>query len=201
MIAAKSRKQDYGQRQGFCPLHCACRRIRRWDRLLVSAERGNRRLRRALLRICGVRDAARASANPAGRRSLSLPPLSRCRGRLVCQPEGAERFQGELETLGHTIRVDTNAVLVGSGWRDSGAVSSEKSAVTYQHRGWQHPSHQLRRCHPEASSATAAVIFCRSHACGVVRKVCCDVSAPRLAASKPSAAPLPPPKPAIACTS
>jgi TIR domain len=33
--------------------------------------------------------------------------------------ELAERFQGELETLGHTIRVDTNAVLVGSGWRDS----------------------------------------------------------------------------------
>jgi hypothetical protein len=33
--------------------------------------------------------------------------------------ELAERLQGELETLGHTIRVDTNAVLVGSGWRDS----------------------------------------------------------------------------------
>jgi hypothetical protein len=31
----------------------------------------------------------------------------------------AERLQGELETLGHTIRVDTNAVLTGSGWRDS----------------------------------------------------------------------------------
>src|SRR5689334_3425694 len=31
----------------------------------------------------------------------------------------AERLQSELESLGHTIRVDTNAVLVGSGWRDS----------------------------------------------------------------------------------
>lgn len=33
--------------------------------------------------------------------------------------ELAERLQSELESLGHTIRVDTNAVLVGSGWRDS----------------------------------------------------------------------------------
>jgi TIR domain len=31
----------------------------------------------------------------------------------------AERLQAELKTLGHTIRVDTNAVLFGSGWRDS----------------------------------------------------------------------------------
>src|SRR5262249_17057566 len=35
--------------------------------------------------------------------------------------------------------------------------------------------------------------------CGSVRKVCCDVSAPSAAASSP--APLPPPKPAIACAS
>jgi len=33
--------------------------------------------------------------------------------------ELAEQLQRELESLGHTIRVDTNAVLVGSGWRDS----------------------------------------------------------------------------------
>lgn len=33
--------------------------------------------------------------------------------------ELAERLQSELESLGHTIRVDTNAILVGSGWRDS----------------------------------------------------------------------------------
>src|ERR671936_1629964 len=37
--------------------------------------------------------------------------------------------------------------------------------------------------------------------CGVVRNVCCDLSALTKPALKPSAAPLPPPKPAIACTS
>jgi hypothetical protein len=37
--------------------------------------------------------------------------------------------------------------------------------------------------------------------CGVVRNVCCDMSAPRGTAFKPSAAPLPPPKLAIACKS
>jgi hypothetical protein len=37
--------------------------------------------------------------------------------------------------------------------------------------------------------------------CGVVSNVCCDVSAPRVAVLNPSAAPLLPPKPAIACTS
>ena len=31
----------------------------------------------------------------------------------------AAMLQGELESLGHTIRIDTNAVVVGSGWRDS----------------------------------------------------------------------------------
>src|SRR5229473_1555417 len=36
--------------------------------------------------------------------------------------------------------------------------------------------------------------------CGAARNVCCDVSAPRAAVFKLSAAPLPPPKPAIACT-
>ena len=42
----------------------------------------------------------------------------------------------------------------------------------------------------------------RPHACcGVVKNVCCDVSVPRRAVFKLSAAPLPPPKPAIACTS
>jgi hypothetical protein len=41
----------------------------------------------------------------------------------------------------------------------------------------------------------------RRHARGVVRNVCCDVSAPKAIAFKPSGAPLPPPKPAIACTS
>jgi|SRR5437660_3222635 hypothetical protein len=42
----------------------------------------------------------------------------------------------------------------------------------------------------------------RRHACcGVVSNVCCDVSAPRGTVFKPSAAPLPPPKPAIVCTS
>jgi hypothetical protein len=41
-----------------------------------------------------------------------------------------------------------------------------------------------------------------SHACcGVVRNCCCDVSVLRAVVFKPSAAPLPPPKPAIACTS
>ena len=37
--------------------------------------------------------------------------------------------------------------------------------------------------------------------CGVVSNVCCDASAASAAVFKPSAAPLPPPKPAIACTS
>src|SRR5262249_26281667 len=37
--------------------------------------------------------------------------------------------------------------------------------------------------------------------CGVVSNGCCDVSAPRGAVFKLSPAPLPPPKPAIACTS
>jgi hypothetical protein len=42
----------------------------------------------------------------------------------------------------------------------------------------------------------------RFHACrGVVSNGCCDVSALRGAAFKFWAAPLPPPKPAIACTS
>src|SRR5437588_2799059 len=41
----------------------------------------------------------------------------------------------------------------------------------------------------------------RPHGCGVVRNDCCDVSAPTGAPFKKSAAPLPPPKPAIACTS
>jgi hypothetical protein len=42
----------------------------------------------------------------------------------------------------------------------------------------------------------------RSHGCcGVVSNGCCDVSAPRGTAFKPSAVPLLPPKPAIACTS
>lgn len=31
----------------------------------------------------------------------------------------AEKLQKELQALGHTIRIDTNAVVVGSGWRDS----------------------------------------------------------------------------------
>lgn len=31
----------------------------------------------------------------------------------------AQRLQRELETLGHTIRLDTNTVVVGSEWRDS----------------------------------------------------------------------------------
>lgn len=31
----------------------------------------------------------------------------------------AEQLQRELEALGHTIRIDTNAVMAGSGWRDS----------------------------------------------------------------------------------
>ena len=39
------------------------------------------------------------------------------------------------------------------------------------------------------------------HACGVVSNCCCDVSAPRGTVFNPSAAPLPPPKPAMACTS
>src|SRR6516225_2338717 len=39
------------------------------------------------------------------------------------------------------------------------------------------------------------------HACGVVSNGCCDVSAPRGAVFKLSPAPLPPPKPAIACRS
>jgi hypothetical protein len=33
--------------------------------------------------------------------------------------EVAQRIQRELELLGHTIRVDTNSVVVGSEWRDS----------------------------------------------------------------------------------
>jgi len=37
--------------------------------------------------------------------------------------------------------------------------------------------------------------------CGVVSNCCCDGSAPRGPAFKLSPAPLPPPKPAIACTS
>src|SRR5215831_6896240 len=37
--------------------------------------------------------------------------------------------------------------------------------------------------------------------CGVVRNDCCEVSAPRPVEFKLSAAPLPPPKPAIPCTS
>jgi len=42
----------------------------------------------------------------------------------------------------------------------------------------------------------------RSHTCcGVVSNGCCDVSALRGAVFKLSPAPLPPPKPAIACTS
>jgi len=42
----------------------------------------------------------------------------------------------------------------------------------------------------------------RTHTCcGVVSHGCCDVSAPRGAVLKISAALLPPPKPAIACTS
>src|SRR6266478_3498232 len=42
----------------------------------------------------------------------------------------------------------------------------------------------------------------RRHACcGVVSNVCCDVSAPKGTVFRLSAAPLPPPKPAIACTS
>jgi len=39
------------------------------------------------------------------------------------------------------------------------------------------------------------------HECGVIRNVCCDVSALRGAVFKLSPVSLPPPKPAIACTS
>src|SRR5262249_57278802 len=49
------------------------------------------------------------------------------------------------------------------------------------------------------NDGTCQLLF---HACcGVVSNGCCDVSALRGAAGKLSPAPLPPPKPAIACTS
>jgi hypothetical protein len=48
---------------------------------------------------------------------------------------------------------------------------------------------------------TAAVQKRSPHACGGVRNVCCDVSALTTPVFNPSTAPLPPPKPAMACTS
>jgi hypothetical protein len=51
------------------------------------------------------------------------------------------------------------------------------------------------------AAGTLVSLAIASHACGVVRNVCCDVSAPATAGLRLSAAPLPPARPAIACTS
>src|SRR5262249_20911800 len=50
---------------------------------------------------------------------------------------------------------------------------------------------------PISRVSTAIYEWC----CGVVRSCCCEGSAPKAAVFKLSAAPLPPPNPAIACTS
>jgi hypothetical protein len=55
---------------------------------------------------------------------------------------------------------------------------------------------------PQAPSKRGSSFYNRNplpHACGAVGNVCCDVSALSEAALKPSAVPLPAPKPAIAC--
>src|SRR3989442_10489665 len=55
---------------------------------------------------------------------------------------------------------------------------------------------------PPRSTLFPYTTLFRSHACcGVVSNGCSDVPALTTPAFKPSAAPLPPPKPAIACTS
>jgi len=84
-------------------------------------------------------------------------------------------------------------------------ISDEIRAVVESE--WPEPTHKLPPKHAgfntsmsHRSSAPTRCLWKRPpHACGAVRNVCCAVSAPRGTVFKLSAAPLPPPKPAIAC--